>query len=416
MKIQGIQSYNKLNFTAGKSTLFTDFDGTFLPQPLNDVYSGSTAEAKEEAANFNKYFSQIQEFADKKKGNFDIIITTGRRLDWHQKSGFLPFFRELQDFGIKFPTIRSVITTEGGDIHDFLPDGSVNPIPNKAKADLVTQMSGWDNSKIKLALDEAAKETQTSYSFVNPKGSYALSIKLDDETKVDMFYKKLKDSLGQDINYRAKITEVKDYYGDFSYVSSKGIKLEPKVDEHSLHKDFDVKIALQKAIREDDFIIVAGDASNDKEMLNIFRYVDDIKNVPKTASDITQEYVSTIKDKIDNLPLKILFIRPNADDARKQELYEFVQKLQQLFPEKVQIVEQTFPGNRNNFLEAIENAINNHKFRTIPSNKNKYWKYLAFGAAGCFAIGFAIKKYFFENKAQKPLVNPKIPPVYKYFK
>ena len=51
---------------------------------------------------------------------------------------------------------------------------------------------------------------------------------------------------------------------------TKGIKLKPLIGKHHIHKDFDTKIALKNTIRDNDFLIVAGDADNDKEALNIF--------------------------------------------------------------------------------------------------------------------------------------------------
>ena len=57
MIIMPIKQSN-LNFGAGKSILFSDFDGTLLPQSLHDVYNGNTEQKKNAVEGFNKYFSQ----------------------------------------------------------------------------------------------------------------------------------------------------------------------------------------------------------------------------------------------------------------------------------------------------------------------------------------------------------------------
>ncbi len=416
---------NKINFTSGKSTLFTDFDGTFLPQPLDDVYNNSPAIRQDAVSKLNKYFSQIQDFITSKKGDFDIVITTGRRLDWHRMKGFVPFLGEIRDFGIIFPKIKRLITTDGGDIHDFLPDGNVSQTPNSDKREMITRLSGWDNEKIKQTLDKISEETGTKYTFVNPKGSYRLSIKLEDEAKLELFHEKLREKLGADIKFKSKIADVKEYTGDISYIQSKGIKMEPVVEGSKLHKDFDIKTAIKKAIQNDDFVVVAGDASNDKEMLNIFRYINSEGIIPQTAEEVTAQIAAKAKPEIDKLPVKILFVRPKPEEIKKQPLLEFMKKLEQYFPEKVQIVEQTYPGERNFFLEAIENAVNSHKFKTIPQIpqtqppvlpvKSRLWRYFIIGGAALAAGAFLLKKIFSKNKEENPSVKNAQTKTYQFF-
>ena len=421
MIIRPLQNTNGINFTSGKSTLFADFDGTFLPQPMTDVYSGDIVRKNNAVSDINKYFSQIQDFVSREKGDFDIVITTGRRLAWNRVKGFVPFLGEMKGFGIVFPKISRLITAEGGDVHDFLPDGSVNAVPNQDKKEMITRLSGWDNEKIKHTLDSIAKETDTTYSFVNPKGSYKLSIKLGDEKKLELFHQKLLEMLGKDMKFKSKITEVKEYSGENSATKSRGIKMEPLVEGSKLHKDFDVKIAIKKAIQNNDFVLAAGDASNDKEMLNIFRYINYEGKIPEIASDITPELVAKLKPEIDKLPLKILFVRPNPDEVKKLPLLDFMKTLEHYFPEKVQIIEQTFPGKRNFFLEAVENAVNTFKNKgkgfSSPQGqppKNKILKYILLGAAIASAGAFALKKIFLDAKEEN-IVQTSEQKTYQFF-
>ena len=47
----------------------------------------------------------------------------------------------------------------------------------------------------------------------------------------------------------------------------------PKIDGNELTKVFDTKEAVSKAIKNNDLVIVAGDGSNDFEMLNPLEYI-----------------------------------------------------------------------------------------------------------------------------------------------
>lgn len=140
-----------------------------------------------------------------------------------------------------------------------------------------------------------------------------------------------------------------------------GLKLSPMINGHGIHKDFDVKTALKKAIKEKDFLIVAGDADNDKEALNIFRYLNKTTSdkIPTSAREITPEYISTVKNEVNTLPMKIMFIEPNKNctDERTLKLYDFMLEQEKYFPKKVQIVKETKLDGENNFLNAIKNSI-----------------------------------------------------------
>ncbi len=361
MKIRcGSNIYNP-SFQKGQTTLYSDFDGTLLAQPLHDIYQGDNAKKQASVNNFNKYFSEIQEFIDSTKGKFEIIITTGRRLFGDRKDGFEPTYQKMREEGIQLPKIKSIITTSGGDVYNFGENGIIERTPDPQKASLIKQASGWDNEQIIKTLDKIAEETQTAYDFVNTRGSYKLSIRVSDPAKIESFYKRLVKELEGKMTVKAKVGDVKVALTEDLYTKMMGIKLEPRVDGHTLHKDFDTRIALKEAIKNGDFVIVAGDADNDKEALNIFRYITQPKEYkpPKSVGDITEDYIRSVRDEIESLPLKILFIRPKSGevDTKMLTLSNFMQKTAELFPKKVQIVEQTQVGENNYFLDAIKNAI-----------------------------------------------------------
>lgn len=350
---------NNITFGVGKSILFSDFDGTLLPQSLHDVYNGSNEQKRNAVDGFNKYFSEIQDFSNSSHNKFEIIITTGRRLNRNNQEGFLPAYQRIRQEGIMLPRIKEIITAEGGDIFSFSENGDVSQTIKPEKAALVRKLTGWDNGLINKTLEDVSQKLNTSYEMVDEKGSYKLSLKLADNSKIQEFVDELQGALMDKIKCRIKKSDVK-----VDNNKTQGIVLYPLIEGQKLNKSFDVKMALEDAIKNDDFIIAAGDSSNDKEMLNIFNYVRKPENlfIPQKAEEITQEYVSLTRQEIDKLPIKLLFVKPNSPEkhSKKLEIYEFMKKQAELFPEKVMIVEETKLYGENNLLNAVKNAINNY--------------------------------------------------------
>lgn len=416
---------DSLSFTAGKTSLYTDFDGTFLADTLYDVYNGSAEDKKSKIGAFNKYFKDFQNLIDASKDKFEIIITTGRRLGNSVQEGFQETFQFMKNNSIQLPKIKALITTEGGDIHSFSPDGSITQVPDKEKSKLIKEMCGWDKYEISKSLDEISQKTPFNYSFENNRGSYKLSIQISDESKLDSVHQELQNSLKSKMQFTSRIANIKVYENDnaSSYKEVRGIRMEPLINGQKIHKDFDVRIALKNAVKNNDFVVVAGDADNDKEMLNIFSYIG-MDHKPKRAGDITPEVLQHTKSDIDKLPIKILFIKPMLeelalyDDPDKiKQLYEFMQEQQKFFPDKVQIVDKTNVGVNNNFLKAVKNGITvfsrqNEAFYNgikdnpaylkelgfdVPAkiNKNRHlWPIVAIsgGAIGLVSIGMSLKK------------------------
>lgn len=347
------------SFKAGRATLYSDFDGTFLPQPLHDIYNGSSEAKERSVRNFNKYFRDFQNFIDSTKGKFSIIINTGRRLNGDNKDGFEPTLMKMRESGIVLPKIDSLITSSGGDIYKFNADGTLNPSKEMSKLLQIKKVCGWDNEEIVKALDIATEEIGCKYKFVNNRGSFKLSTVIDDTKKLSELKNRLSEILNPKMGIDISISDVTN-----NGRKQTGLKLSPLINNHHLHKDFDVKNALKNAISNNDFLIVAGDASNDKEALNIFRYLTNppAGKIPTSSSEITTEYIDKVKSEIDKLPIKIMFIEPNLSctDQRTLKLYEFMQSLEKQFPKKVKIVKETKLDGENNFLNSIKSAINEY--------------------------------------------------------
>ena len=64
----------RFNFCAGKTRLYTDFDGTYFPFSQDSI----RRDDKESISKANKMYSDFRNFTNKAKGKFSILITTGR--------------------------------------------------------------------------------------------------------------------------------------------------------------------------------------------------------------------------------------------------------------------------------------------------------------------------------------------------
>lgn len=359
MLLSSIQNKN-INFTAGKTVLYTDFDGTLLPQSLYDAYNKNDNQKKVAIRSLNKYFSEIRNFADDKKNDLEIVITTGRDLNKNTDEGFNTTYKKFIKDKINLPKFKEIITSDGGEAYSFMQDGKINPKAKKSKTNLIKNLTGWDFNLVTEALDKASQKLQVNYEFIIKRGIYKFLLQISDKTKNKEFCDEFKNLINNNMQYGINICDF-DYN---EYSIKQGIQLYTMFNEHKIDKSFDIKLALKKAIKNNDLIIVAGNDSNDKEMLNIFNYMQNPskKQVPTRAEDITQEFFNKIKSEIEPLPIKILFIKPSKTEnsQSKLSLYEFIKKQAKFFPDKVMIIEETKLYGKNKLLPAIKKIITNY--------------------------------------------------------
>lgn len=263
--------YNKsaLSFGAGKTTLMTDFDGTYLPEHSSDVYKKpSTPVNQSKIKNLKKYFASFDDFYKKARNMLEIVITTGRELIDFQKTSSV-----YSDLGINIPNPQKFIESGGGSIYKL------------------------------------------------ENGEY---------------------------------------------------KLENKKQPTKLEKAFDVKKQLKLAKENDDFIIAAGNEYNDKEMLNIFSYVELPKNtkIPVRKEDISPllEQHPSVKKEIEELPLKIIFFKADNEHSKYNEA--FYGEIHRVFPDKFETIEHK--EGENVFLENIKTSI-----KTYSKNSKRFKDALA---------------------------------------
>ena len=106
MKIFAITSGNvkSMNFRAGKTKLYTDFDGTFFPSNQFLV----KFKLPDEILKLQKMYCGFSKFFEAAKGQFSTIITTGRDISDMEKA-----ITVLKNSDIKFPPVQGYVFEDG---------------------------------------------------------------------------------------------------------------------------------------------------------------------------------------------------------------------------------------------------------------------------------------------------------------
>lgn len=416
MKISKISSTYKPSFKARKTTLYTDFDETFAPKNLAPIRNNIEGEKQSLVTGYNKFFSQFQKFLDEKKGLFEINISTGRRLGNKNGHSFWATYNIMRKAGVKFPQINSVITVEGGDIFAFnAKNGDLIPQPLVEKLDIIKQKSGWDRSVAENIVKETAKEYKEGYRVTDPRSSHKLNIVLDNPDKRSSFKDILKAKfinagIQADVHRSA---HVKDYTPDGSKITVPGIKIEPLIDGQKIKKDFDVKLAIEKAIKNKDFVIAAGDADNDKEMLNLFNYLG--RKDIKTAKDVTvldKETISKLKTKLKNLPVGIVYVDHAAESAshlhadKLTALSNFMKEQKKIFPDRIKIIPKSNLTEKNYLLDSIKDLISSYENKGAIKKiktQSRIFKYTVISAAvtATAGLGYYVAKSLLKRHSTK---------------
>ena len=145
MRITGVK--DKINFTAGKVEVFSDFDGTYCParhSSLHDVNSDGF---------MPEYCDRIDKFLKSTEGDLHFNITTGRTYGEYECISWL---LRMRNFRLPFP--ETLITKDGSDRlirngsdSDFYERG-VFPFSYgrtlKEKEEHIKSMTNWDGAGI----------------------------------------------------------------------------------------------------------------------------------------------------------------------------------------------------------------------------------------------------------------------------
>lgn len=317
---------NSLSFTAGKVQVYSDFDGTYCPTKHSSIRDNTNDKFIEE------YCAKMNDFFQKTENDLHFHITTGRTYSEYEAISQL-----LKKRGYKLPLPESFIAKNGSDEYfkqtnnsDFYQNDKF-PFnykkTNLQKEENIRKATGWNGEaiknfiknlaeKYKLRFVEAGSENSVrdygenslfSKGKLNPDDwqklpisngkikqhdkpvvDYALGARKDGNLKInlifspdygycrernyiyDTFMNEIKDFLQKeniDYNMSWDIPSKHNHYRNHCNIT-------PNIEGKALTKLYDTKEAFKKAVREKDMVVVAGDGSNDFDMLNPLEYID----------------------------------------------------------------------------------------------------------------------------------------------
>ena len=324
MKIAKIA--NQLNFMAGKVQVYSDFDGTYCPAKHSSLHIEGENEF------MNEYCSKLDKFIKSTDGDIHLHITTGRTFGEYEAISHLLKIRKFH-----LPLPESFISKNGSDEfikngtdNEFYEKG-IFPYkysePNKIKEDEIKKLTNWDGEKLKsfikdlshrykLKLIEADSENSVkdygnnslfSEGKLNPNewkklpnsqgkiqehnhpiADFVLGARKDGNLKVNLIFSPdygycsernyIYDNFMNEIKEYLKKNNV-EYSMDWDIASNRNhyrthCNITPKINNSALTKLYDTKNALIQAVKNDDMVVVAGDGSNDFEMLNPLEYIE----------------------------------------------------------------------------------------------------------------------------------------------
>lgn len=382
---------NNIAFKSGNIRFFSDFDGTFLPISHTEFQNNNSHGLTQKIRN---YFSNFSEFLRKTDKGLDFTITTGRTFHEYKR-----MFEISREKGYEMTLPKSLIVKNGSD--EYLnSDNLTNSFPfkysapNKEKEVLLKDLTGWDGrilkeklcklfEKYNLRIVEAGSEF-SAYDYGKEsffaegnipyeaekvfdktlKADWVIGLRKDGNSKIyisypyDMFTnperKKIFESLKEEIKLVLNNCGIKNVCNKYGQSKHEACGrpwqiLEPMVDSKlkdklnkskdvGLTKLFDTKEALKKAKKNNDLIIVAGDSSNDYEMLNPILYFEESiekfnkkhpeekfllewSSNPKKFVEILDKHPDLAKEFLD-LPLIGVYVKNSEPKSKFKELIE----------------------------------------------------------------------------------------------
>lgn len=333
------KNFKNISFKAGKIELFSDFDRTYFPASQG----GMKKMSPNSHPWFAQYCTKFKNFLNNTREGLKFHITTGRTFGEYQTISELikdrGFELPLPDTFIAKNGSDEYIKI--GTDEDFYTKG-IFPFSydrtNTEKEKRLKELTGWDGPKIKEKLKELLKEHdfrivegdseygigdygskslfasgKLTYEngkifYGTDKPDWVAGLRNDGNCKIFVTYPPDMDTVPnrkevlKEIN--KKMVEYEKSIGAnkiHSYIPAKNPKdcggrlyqvIEPHVDdkllkrteniyEQGLTKLYDTKEAVKNAIKNNDLVIVAGDSSNDFNMLNPLQYID----IPTSSYD-----------------------------------------------------------------------------------------------------------------------------------
>ena len=341
---------NNMSFKSGKVYLITDFDGTLKTKSILNPY------------NLHKYFYAIRQFQNALSSKLKIIISTGRNKYWSKKA--INEEMDYKDRNISptirkkyYPNISSIISNNGEKKYKVVDSELIYSKKYEIKKiEFLKKHFQIDLKKIEFIIKQTIEKNNLSNNIkYNKHFPSKLSFKFD---KIDITqYMSIINEI-----YK-KLSLLDTGFNMYADKKQNEVFIKLKRNRQNLAKDTYAIMKLAKAKKNKDLVIVAGNDDNDKEMLNIFSYVNLPPNykIPSNKEEaqllITQ--YPEIKNQIDQLPLRIIvvgdLIQNSSSDS--ESLMNFFQSN---FSEQYKFIPNTENYQSNYYLKAIKSSINSY--------------------------------------------------------
>jgi hypothetical protein len=482
-----------ISFKAGIVNLSSDFDGTYMPAEFNHdaICRDKTPVNK---TKFQEHFDQFEKTANILKGNgaeskFNFSVSSGRNI--HE---FNYFMQKIREKGLKILLPDSLVTGNGGDeFHrnsgDFFHSDqkeafSVDNANKEKRENIKNETNGWDGAKIKEQIknffnQSEIREVQTTNLFYAPGMSLQdnlrekpsdnfVAIRNDGDLGIHLALsknyaynlKQTRENLTNKLKENGTQLITRDVLADSYSIGKDGEKLPtieifPEIKNDAITKEYDIKKKVEhiQKNRTNDLVIVAGDARNDFEMLNLFNYTnekEDFSNIHtlkkvydlpvisifvnngKSSQDKLLNSLNITADKADdyfNSDGQIRFICVDKNDPRKPQTLdeailvatkeyakrnpEFRKNMSSEAKAKIDSMKYSYPISKNVISQIEEKAkakLSNHSENTdevIKNNKKPLstkGKVAIFGSVvgGLALVDYFIYKELKNSRNKKP--------------
>ena len=393
-------SKQQINFCAGYTKIFSDFDGTFMPKEFgHDVICNDNPPVDE--SSFDSYFSEFKKLLapnQSGKRKTELTVSTGRNL-----GEFNYYMKRIKDKGLSVPVPDKLIITNGGDeflchTTNYFDSNKENmfeewDINNSKKRALRKYIVNWDGYKIKNIvkgyisrlsgcplliepsthqgmygykenmtlqeeLEQLPEELRTNYISLRRDGDSLIRLTAPYGSEYIEELKGLKDELvsdGYKVDFQVRkndgetLVNLANNPSEWQLGTSVEIKPKTRGKIGTLDKYHHVKLMVDDIIQNNsnDLVIAAGDGSNDLDMLDLSNYIDGMNSLDDFSKP-------EFKSQISKLPLFTIFVRNSSSVDNKLEQFEKSFNFDGV--RRFIIVDKTDETRPQNLVEAIKIA------------------------------------------------------------
>jgi len=327
----------RYSFCAGKTRLYTDFDGTYFPFSQNSIRK----EDEESIEKANEMYSGFKSFANKAKEKFSILITTGRN-KWEMLGALTDFKKSGVDFNLPNGYIFSNGVEEISDIKNENLSKTLTPELFKRKEDIKgiikdldseieiiepianTRISGRENETVSALFETLELKARKKYVSLVSETSGMLELAFTPNIdikpyyeQIDAYFKEHKIPVDIEFYYSDRVRYLpyqKESSDECIYERANTIFIRPAQEGIKTDKLNRPKNEIREIIQNNsnDLVAVAGDDSNDIEMLNPLNYID-IFNVSYDKNLAIEEILKQdeVLSAISKLPLVVIITGEN---------------------------------------------------------------------------------------------------------